>query len=192
MSLANGTSQAVVLESCESQSKGQNEVEELGLQGMPKVSSSSREVADISSKRDLAVLCEVEDAETGAFLRSTYGYIDHSECAWFGRMPGVRKYDLTIDDLKRTMQEIPDEHLYPIAIPPITIAPQQRGDDANTLHIKRPQLAGRDDARSCYASARIAPWRGKGSGVPEETSTSEHRPISWLHAQEWSYHGNSS
>jgi len=45
------------------------------------------DVSDIRSKRDLTVLCEVEDAETGAFLRSTYGYIDRSDfasCRKFG------------------------------------------------------------------------------------------------------------
>ncbi|KAM3418987.1 hypothetical protein BST61_g4944 [Cercospora zeina] len=52
------------------------------------------DVSGIRSKRALTVLCEVEDAETGAFLRSTYGYIDRSDSAWFGRMPGKRKSTL--------------------------------------------------------------------------------------------------
>ncbi|KAF2213378.1 hypothetical protein CERZMDRAFT_17352, partial [Cercospora zeae-maydis SCOH1-5] len=73
---------------------------------------------DIRSKRDLTVLCEVEDAETGAFLRSTYGYIDRSDSAWFGRMPGKRKYDLTVADLQSTLKRIPDEQIYPEATPP--------------------------------------------------------------------------
>ncbi|KAK1091509.1 hypothetical protein LTR48_006163 [Friedmanniomyces endolithicus] len=103
------------------------------------------DVSDICSKRDLTVLCEVEDAETGAFLRSTYGYIDRSESAWFGRMPDVRKYDLTVEDLKRTLKRIPDEQIYPIATPPIPIVPY-RGNEGNSLYIKRPKLTGYDDA----------------------------------------------
>ncbi|KAK4552394.1 hypothetical protein LTR86_010408 [Recurvomyces mirabilis] len=103
------------------------------------------DVSDICSKRDLTVLCEVEDAETGAFLRSTYGYIDRSGSAWFGRMPNVRKYDLTVEDLKRTLKRIPDEQIYPIATPPISIVSRCENDE-NSLYIKRPQLAGCDDA----------------------------------------------
>ncbi|KXT15302.1 hypothetical protein AC579_2804 [Pseudocercospora musae] len=78
------------------------------------------EVSDIRSKRDLTVLCEVEDAETGAFLRSTY-------------------------DLQRTLKRVPDEQIYPKATPSISILPQYRKDEKN-LYIKRPQLAGCDDA----------------------------------------------
>ena len=103
------------------------------------------DMSDICSKRGLTVLCEVKDAETGAFLRSTYGYIDHSDSAWFGRMPDIRKYDLTVEDLKRTLKRIPDEQIYPIATSPIPIVPY-RGNEGNSLYIKRPQLAGCDDA----------------------------------------------
>lgn len=105
------------------------------------------DVSDIRSKRDLTVLCEVEDAETGAFLRSTYGYIDGSCSVWFGCMPGVRKYDITVEDLKRTLKRIPDEQIYPIATRLISTLPLCNHDDGNRLvYIKRPQLAGCDDA----------------------------------------------
>lgn len=102
------------------------------------------DVPNIRSKRDLTVLCEVEDAETGLFLRSTYGYVDRSDSAWFGRMPGVRKYDLTVADLERTLKRIPDEQIYPIATPSIT-AVRPSEDDEHELYIKRPQLTGFDD-----------------------------------------------
>jgi hypothetical protein len=55
---------------------------------------------DIHSKRDLKTLSEVTAYDTGAFLRSTFTYVDEQDIAWFGRAPGVRKYDLTVDDLK--------------------------------------------------------------------------------------------
>ncbi|KXS93551.1 hypothetical protein AC578_2252 [Pseudocercospora eumusae] len=74
------------------------------------------EVSDIRSKRDLTVLCEVEDAETGAFLH-----------------------------LRRTLKRIPDEQIYPRATPSISILPHCRRDEKN-LYIKRPQLTGCDDA----------------------------------------------
>lgn len=107
--------------------------------------NAQNDVSDIRSKRDLTVLCEVEDAETGAFLRSTYGYIDRFDSAWFGRMPDVRKYDLTVEDLKRTLRRIPDEQIYPTATPHVSIV-SHYGNDESTLYIKRPQLAGCDDA----------------------------------------------
>lgn len=50
---------------------------------------------DIRSKRDLTTLSEVENYETGEFIRSTF-----TDIAWFGRAPGIRKYDLAVEDLK--------------------------------------------------------------------------------------------
>lgn len=105
---------------------------------------SWQEMPDVRSKRDLTVLSEIDDAETGAFLRSTYGYIDQSDCAWFGRMPGVRKYDLTVQDLKRTLKRIPDDQIYPEATASITPVRDYK-EAKNCLYIKRPQLAAFDD-----------------------------------------------
>ncbi|KAK1037251.1 hypothetical protein LTR74_018824, partial [Friedmanniomyces endolithicus] len=107
--------------------------------------SPQDDVPDIRSERDLTVLCEVEDAATGAFLRSTYGYIDRSDFAWFGRMPGVRKYDLTVENLKSTLKRVPDEHIYPIALPSLTVFRPCEAHK-NNIYIKRPQLASCDDA----------------------------------------------
>jgi hypothetical protein len=42
----------------------------------------------------------VEDIETGAFIRCTFGYIDDEGAAWFGQTTDIRKYELTIEDLK--------------------------------------------------------------------------------------------
>ncbi|KAK0930914.1 hypothetical protein LTR29_016599 [Friedmanniomyces endolithicus] len=112
------------------------------------------DVPDIRSERDLTVLCEVEDAATGAFLRSTYDYIDRSDFAWFGRMPGVRKYDLTVEDLKSTLKRVPDEHIYPIALPSLTVFRPCEAHK-NNIYIKRPQLASCDDANVAALLPRL-------------------------------------
>nr|POE77456.1 hypothetical protein CFP56_09103 [Quercus suber] len=101
--------------------------------------SADDDVPDIRSKLDLTVLCEVEDAETGAFLRCTYGYVDHADSAWFGHMPHIWKDDLTVAGLQRTLQRIPDEQIHPEVTPSITVARPCELDN-NSLLIKRPQL----------------------------------------------------
>ncbi|KAK5166721.1 uncharacterized protein LTR77_008265 [Saxophila tyrrhenica] len=158
----------VSLEQCSRLPDGSNEATEIAVQGVrvdggeDEARLSTEKMAtlperpdgpgvpvddtpDIRSKRDLAVLSEIEDAETGAFLRSTHGYIDHSGAAWFGRLPGVRKHDLTVEDLKRTLKQIPDEQIYSLATPSIT-AFHPRSGDVTSIYIKRPQLTGFDDA----------------------------------------------
>ncbi|KAF2240259.1 hypothetical protein BU26DRAFT_443059 [Trematosphaeria pertusa] len=69
---------------------------------------------DIRSKRDLTTLSEVEEYETGKFLRSSFAYIDKDNTVWFGEVPGIRKYDLTVEILKRELRRIPDEKIYPL------------------------------------------------------------------------------
>ncbi|KAF1849621.1 uncharacterized protein K460DRAFT_269746 [Cucurbitaria berberidis CBS 394.84] len=70
--------------------------------------------ANIRSKKDLTSLCEVENIETGAFIRSTFTYIDDHDKAWFGQTKDIRKYDLTVQDLNRLLQRVPDERIYPL------------------------------------------------------------------------------
>ena len=91
----------------------------------------------IRCKRDLTALCEVEDAETGAVKRSTYTYVEANGSVWFGQMIGVRKYDLTLQDLRRTLKRIPDEIIYPPSTPDITVLQEV---DARSCYIKRPQF----------------------------------------------------
>jgi len=60
-------------------------------------------VLNIHSKRDLTSLSEVSDYKTGKFLRFTFTYVGNKNIAWVGRVPGIRKYDLTVEDLKREL-----------------------------------------------------------------------------------------
>lgn len=69
---------------------------------------------DIRSKRGLATLSEVENYETGEFIRSTFTYVDKQDIAWFGRVFGIRKYDLTVEGLKRELQEILNKKICPL------------------------------------------------------------------------------
>ncbi|KAK0247097.1 hypothetical protein LTS09_017766 [Friedmanniomyces endolithicus] len=92
----------------------------------------------ILSKRDLTDLCEVEDPETGTVLRTTFTFVDIHDAAWFGQVPGIRKYDLTVEDLRQNLLRVPDDTIYPEVTPGITILPD--GSDVKSLFIKRPKL----------------------------------------------------
>ncbi|KAH8693323.1 kinase-like domain-containing protein [Phaeosphaeriaceae sp. PMI808] len=69
---------------------------------------------DIRSKRDLTTLSEAEEYGTGKFLRSIFTYIDKDNTVWFGEVPRIRKYDLTVEILKRELRRIPNEKIYPL------------------------------------------------------------------------------
>jgi serine/threonine protein kinase len=91
----------------------------------------------IRTKRDLTNLCEVEDYETGAFKRTTFTYVDDNDVAWFGQTPDIRKYDLTVEDLNRLLQRIPDEKIYPRRTSSISTISDT---DRQNYFIKRPKL----------------------------------------------------
>jgi len=92
---------------------------------------------NIRTKRDLTNLCEVSDYETGAFLRSTFTYVDEQDIVWFGQTPGIRKYDLTVEDLKRDLRRIPDTKIYPPKTSSVSVV---SGPDRKNLFVKRPKL----------------------------------------------------
>ncbi|KAF1828532.1 hypothetical protein BDW02DRAFT_574788 [Decorospora gaudefroyi] len=93
--------------------------------------------ANIRSKRDLKSLCEVENIETGAFIRSTFTYIDEHDRAWFGQTKDIRKYDLTVKDLNRLLQRVPDERIYPLKTATLPVVSEEI---RSQLYIKRPKL----------------------------------------------------
>jgi serine/threonine protein kinase len=93
--------------------------------------------ANIRSKKDLTSLCEVENAETGAFIRSTFTYIDEHDRAWFGQTTNIRKYDLTVEDLNRLLQQVPDERIYPLKTTDLSLVPEET---RSQFYIKRPKL----------------------------------------------------
>ncbi|KAI4663167.1 uncharacterized protein J4E88_010802 [Alternaria novae-zelandiae] len=93
--------------------------------------------ANIRSKRDLKHLCEVEDIETGASIRCTFAYIDDHERAWFGQTTEMRKYDLTVEDLNRLLQQVPDEKIYPLKTTSLSIVPEETRSKS---YIKRPKI----------------------------------------------------
>ncbi|KAK5108233.1 hypothetical protein LTR62_008689 [Meristemomyces frigidus] len=92
----------------------------------------------ITSKRDLTDLCEVEDLETGSVLRTTFSFVDAYNSAWFGQVSGVRKYDLTVEDLRRNLRRIPDKVIYPEYTASLTLVADD--DDVKRYYIKRPKL----------------------------------------------------
>ncbi|KAH8714801.1 kinase-like domain-containing protein [Phaeosphaeriaceae sp. PMI808] len=96
---------------------------------------------DIRSKRDLTTLSEVTDYETSKFLRSTFTYVNKEGIAWFGRVPGIRKYDLSVEDLKRELRRIPDEKIYPLHTW-MSVVPEV---DQKNLFIKRPKISCADN-----------------------------------------------
>jgi serine/threonine protein kinase len=108
---------------------------------MPQETPSDLE--QITSKRGLTALCEVEDYETGAVLRTTFTFVDAQHTAWFGQIAGIRKYDLTVEQARQSLRRIPDETVYPAITPGLTVIP---GDsDIASYYIKRPQFLCLDD-----------------------------------------------
>ncbi|KAI4703464.1 hypothetical protein J4E89_010040 [Alternaria sp. Ai002NY15] len=106
------------------------------------MSGDSCTSANIRSKRDLKQLCEVVHIETGAFIRSTFTYIDDHERAWFGQTTEKRKYDLTVEDLNRLLQQVPDEKIYPLKTTGLSIVPEET---RSQYYIERPKLLCLDD-----------------------------------------------
>ncbi|RMZ74463.1 kinase-like domain [Pyrenophora seminiperda CCB06] len=108
--------------------------------------------ANIRTKRDLLNLCEVEDISTGAFIRTTFTYVDDLDRAWFGETNEMRKYDLTVEDLNRLLQPVPNEKIYPRK--PDTV-PVVSGANREKLYIKRPKLLYLDDEQDTKLLPRI-------------------------------------
>ncbi|EME43204.1 hypothetical protein DOTSEDRAFT_72553 [Dothistroma septosporum NZE10] len=105
-------------------------------QPFAQVAADSREqLHGLQSRRDLTALGEVSDAGTGAFLCSAFTYLDKHDCMWFGQA-NVRKLNLTVDDLRHNLERVPDEKIYPVVEPFITIVTNA---DRPGFFIKRPR-----------------------------------------------------
>ncbi|KAF1962572.1 hypothetical protein CC80DRAFT_163276 [Byssothecium circinans] len=91
---------------------------------------------DIHSRKDLYALGEGEVIETGEVIYSYFAYVDEKDVAWVGQMPGVRKYDLTVEILKRELKRIPDEKIYPLHTWMTVVSEAER----KNLYIKRPKF----------------------------------------------------
>jgi serine/threonine protein kinase len=96
---------------------------------------------DIRSKRDLTSLSEVTDYKTGKFLRSTFTYVNKEDIAWIGQAPGIRKYDLTAEILKRELRRIPDEKIYPVHTWMSVVSEVDR----KSVFVKRPKISCADN-----------------------------------------------
>lgn len=107
----------------------------------------------ITSTRDLTELCEVEDSESGSFLRSTFAFVDSQDTVWFGQALGVRKFDLTVEDLRRSLREIADDTVYPEVTPGLTIVAAD--NELKSLYIKRPKLLCLDNPDEAQLLPRL-------------------------------------
>ncbi|KAF2756789.1 hypothetical protein EJ05DRAFT_78399 [Pseudovirgaria hyperparasitica] len=95
---------------------------------------------EIRSVRDLTTRGEIEDYETGKFLRSFFSYIEKDGTVWYGELPGVRKYYLTVEILQRELRKIPDEKIYPLYDERISIVASDELERQN-YYIKRPKVS---------------------------------------------------
>ncbi|KAK5699572.1 hypothetical protein LTR97_005701 [Elasticomyces elasticus] len=94
--------------------------------------------------RSSLTVAEVQDIETGHILCVTCSGIDSYGAAWFGQISGVRKYDLSDEDLWGLLKPLPDEHVYPLMPPGLDIH-DHNGTDCR--YIKRANLVGSEDAQ---------------------------------------------
>lgn len=106
---------------------------------------------NITSKQDLKNLCEVSDASSDAFLRTTFTYVDADDRVWFGQVDGVDKFDVTVEDINRLLMSIPDDAVYPDIPPDSTILTER--NEISELYIKRPRLLCLDEP----AEAKLIP-----------------------------------
>ncbi|KAM3417751.1 hypothetical protein BST61_g5982 [Cercospora zeina] len=83
-------------------------------------------------------LFEVFAADTGAFRRTLFTYVDTNEQAWAGEAHNIRKYDLTDQDLRSNLRMVPDHDVFPRTTQDITLLPHN--SDLAKLFLKRPQI----------------------------------------------------
>ncbi|OQN95407.1 hypothetical protein B0A48_18593 [Cryoendolithus antarcticus] len=83
-------------------------------------------------------LFEVFAADSGAFRRTLFTYVDANERAWAGQVHNKRKYDLTEQDLRTNLRNIPDHVVFPKMSQDITLLPKH--SDVTELFFKRPQI----------------------------------------------------
>ncbi|KAK5721194.1 hypothetical protein LTR17_014753 [Elasticomyces elasticus] len=88
-------------------------------------------------------VAEVQDIETENILCVTCSRIDSYGTAWFGKISGVRKYDLSDEDLWRLLRPLRDEQVYPMAPPGLDVHDHK---DTEGRYIKRANLVGSEDA----------------------------------------------
>lgn len=104
----------------------------------------------IENARELTCLCDVNDIATGAFLRSTFSYVDDNARIWFG-IASVPRRALKAEDFNTNFRLVQDESVYPRAFDGITIASVGPGD----IFIKRPKLSYLDDKYSSVMLPRL-------------------------------------
>ncbi|KAH9844732.1 kinase-like protein [Teratosphaeria destructans] len=99
---------------------------------------------DIRSVTDLSPLCEhfTVNEETGdlEFSHSSFGYTSTDLTLYFGRS-SCRKYHLTPQALSECMVEVPDQDVYPEALPHYTYVAHRRG------FFKGPMLTAYDELK---------------------------------------------
>ncbi|KAK0302530.1 hypothetical protein LTS01_023867 [Friedmanniomyces endolithicus] len=89
------------------------------------------------TKKDVN-LFEVFAADSGAFRRTLFTYVDTNERAWAGEAHKIRKHDLTDGDIRANLRKIPDHDTFPEVTQDITPLPPH--SDATELFFKRPQI----------------------------------------------------
>ena len=138
--------------------------------------SSPPPQAQITSASDLTDLCEVEDYETRAVLRTTFIFVDADHTVWFGRLDGVRKYEIPVERLREALRKVPDETVYPPVTPGLTIIPDD-GDTA-AYYIKRPKFLCLDDDEEAKLLPRML---AEEANVLESLRPHPHRNVVQYH-----------
>lgn len=86
----------------------------------------------LTSKQDLTNCCEVENFQTESVLCTTFSFVDADNSAWFGQVSGVRKYDMTVEDVNRNLRRNTDETIYPDWTAGLTLVADDDNDSVST------------------------------------------------------------
>jgi serine/threonine protein kinase len=102
----------------------------------PQTTSQPDDGLQVNSLRDMHTLCSICDSETGAYKRSVFTFIDSQDFVYFGQA-SVQGRVLSPEDLRKALERVPDDDIYPEAPPHITTTSISTGPD---VYIKRPKL----------------------------------------------------
>lgn len=105
----------------------------------------------VASVRELRPLTEWY-SDDGQFSRTTFGFVTSNYCAYFGQA-AVGKWKLTTKMVNDCLRRVPDDDIYPIAPPHITVA--SIADGRSDVFVKGPNLRRYDELEGTGIASKL-------------------------------------